>query len=71
MIDLNKKRSTKEWQNLLNSVKVSDLEFKEKSRLINEIECRMSGTRNVNSEALRQIEESQADVSDIIGQVIR
>ena len=36
MIDLNKKRSTKEWQNLLNSVKVSDLDYKEKSRLINE-----------------------------------
>lgn len=71
MIDLSKKRSTKEWQNLLNNVKVSDLEFKEKSRLVNEIECRMNGTRNVNSEALRQIEESQADVSDIIGQVIR
>lgn len=71
MIDLNKKRSTKEWQNLLNNVKVSDLDFKEKSKLINEIECKILGKRNVHNEALKQIEESQADISDIIGQVMR
>ena len=71
MIDLNKKRSQKEWQILLNNVKVSDLDFEAKSKLINEIQCKMLGTRNINLEALKQIEESQADISDMIGQVMR
>lgn len=70
MIDLSKK-NTKELIKLLDNVKVSDLEFSEKTALIKEIEFKLNGTRDKNIEALKQIEESQADVSDIVGQVVR
>ena len=67
MIDLSKK-TPKELIKLLDSVKVSDLEFNEQTALIKEIEFKLNGTRDKNTEALKQIEESQADVSDIVGQ---
>lgn len=70
MIDLNKK-TPRELIKLLDSVKVSDLEFDEKTALIKEIEFRLNGTRDKKIEALKQIEESQADISDLIGQVVR
>ena len=66
MLDLNKKRSQKEWQILLNNVKVSDLEFEAKSKLINEIECKMLGVRNPHHEALKQISDSMPDYSDMV-----
>ena len=46
-------------------------DFNEKTALIKEIEFKLNGTRDKNIEALKQIEESQADVSDIVGQVVR
>ena len=70
MIDLSKKTS-KELIKLLDNVKVSDLEFNEKTALIKEIEFKLNGARDKDIEALKQIEESQADVSDIVGQVVR
>ena len=70
MIDLSKKTS-KELIKLLDNVKVSDLDFNEKTALSKEIECKLNGTRDKNIEVLKQIEESQADVSDIVGQVVR
>lgn len=70
MIDLSKK-TPRELIKLLDSVKVSDLEFDEKTALIKEIEFRLNGTRDKKIEALKQIEESQADISDLIGQVVR
>lgn len=66
MIDLSKK-TPKELIKLLDNVKVSDLEFDEKTALIKEIEFRLNGTRDKNTEALKQIEEGMADVSDIVG----
>lgn len=66
MIDLSKK-TPKELINLLDNVKVSDLEFNEKTALIKEIEFRLNGTRDKKIEALKQIEEGMADVSDIVG----
>ena len=70
MIDLSKK-TPRELIKLLDSVKVSDLEFDKKTALIKEIEFKLNGTRDKNTEALKQIEESQADISDLIGQVVR
>ena len=66
MIDLSKK-TPKELIKLLDNVKVSDLNFDEKSALIKEIEFKLNGTRDKNVEALKQIEEGMADVSDIVG----
>ena len=65
MLDLNKKRSQKEWQILLNNVKVSDLTANEKAKLIDEIEFKITGRRFTDVEILKDIEESQADISDI------
>ena len=45
MIDLSKK-TPKELIKLLDSVKVSDLEFNEKTALIKEIEFKLNGTRD-------------------------
>lgn len=70
MIDLSKK-TPKELIKLLDSVKVSDLEFNEKTALIKEIEFKLNGTRDKNTEALKHIEEGMADISDLIGQVAR
>lgn len=65
MIDLNKTRTIKELRTLLDNVKVSDLTANEKAKLIDEIEFRLNGTRDKNIEALKQIEEGMADISDI------
>lgn len=70
MIDLSKK-TPRELIKLLDSVKVSDLEFDKKTALIKEIEFKLNGTRDKNPEALKQIEEGMADVSDIVGQVAK
>lgn len=70
MIDLSKK-TPKELIKLLDSVKVSDLEFNKKTALIKDIEFKLKGTRDKNIEALKQIEEGMADVSDIAGQVVK
>ena len=69
MIDLSKK-TPKELIKLLDNVKVSDLEFNKKTALIKEIEFKLNGARDKKTEALKQIEEGQADVSDIVGRVV-
>lgn len=65
MIDLSKK-TPRELIKLLDSVKVSDLEFDEKTALIKEIEFKLNGTRDKKIEALKQIEEGMAEIDDII-----
>lgn len=65
MLDLNKKRTPIEWKSLLDNVKVSDLTANEKAKLIDEIEFRITGRRHTDVEILKDIEESQADISDI------
>ena len=62
-----RKKTPRELIKLLDSVKVSDLEFDKKTALIKEIEFKLNGTRDKNTEALKQIEEGMADVSDIVG----
>lgn len=66
MLDLNKKRTVQELKTLLDSVKVSDLEFDKKTALIKEIEFKLNGTRDKKIEALKQIEESQAENTQYI-----
>lgn len=70
MIDLSKK-TPRELIKLLDNVKVSDLEFDKKTALIKEIEFKLNGTRDKKIEALKQIEEGMADISDIVGAGVR
>lgn len=65
MIDLNKKRTVQELKTLLDNIKVSDLTANEKAKLIDEIEFKITGRRFTDVEILKDIEESQADISDI------
>lgn len=65
MVDLNKKRTVQELKTLLDNVKVSDLTANEKAKLIDEIEFKITGRRFTDVEILKDIEESQADISDI------
>ena len=63
-IDLENK-TPQQLQRLLDSVKASDLPVVEKGKLIEEIEYRLTGRRYTDSQILRDIEESQADISDL------
>jgi len=65
MLDLNKKRTPLQWKSLLDIVKVSDLPVDEKAKLVDEIEFKITGRRFTDAEILKDIEESQADISDI------
>ena len=65
MLDLNKKRTIKELKSLLDSVKVSDLPVDEKSKLIDEIEFKISGRRFTDDEVMKDIIDGQSDISDI------
>ena len=58
-------RTPEQLLKLLDSVKVSDLPIKEKARLIEDIEIKISGRKYTNEQILKDIEESQADYSDI------
>jgi len=58
-------RTPEQLLKLLDSVKVSDLPINEKARLIEDIEIKISGRKYTNEQVLRDIEESQADYSDI------
>ena len=65
MLDLNKKRTKKELKALLDSVKVSDLPVDEKTKLIDEIEFKISGRRFTDDEVMKDIIDGQSDISDI------
>ena len=58
-------RTPEQLLKLLDSVKVSDLPTNEKARLIEDIEIKISGRKYTNEQVLRDIEDSQADYSDI------
>ena len=49
----------------MDTIKVSDLEVKDKGRLIDEIEIKITGRKFTDKEILKDIEESAADISDI------
>lgn len=65
MLDLNKKRTKKELKALLDSVKVSDLPVDEKTKLIDEIEFKITGRRFTDDEVMKDIIDGQSDISDI------
>ena len=65
MLDLNKKRTKKELKALLDNVKVSDLPVNEKTKLIDEIEFKISGRRFTDDEVMKDIIDGQSDISDI------
>ena len=58
-------RTPEQLLKLFDSVKVSDLPINEKARLIEDIEIKISGRKYTNEQVLRDIEDSQADYSDI------
>ena len=49
----------------MDTIKVSDLDVKDKGRLIDEIEIKITGRKFTDKEILKDIEESAADISDI------
>ena len=65
MLDLNKKRTKKELKALLDSVKVSDLPVDKKTKLIDEIEFKITGRRFTDDEVMKDIIDGQSDISDI------
>lgn len=74
MIDLNKKRTPKELKALKQSVIDNfnnTLTIKQQALYLDEIEYKLTGRRYSDKDVLRQIEESRADISDMIGQVMR
>lgn len=72
MIDLNKERTIKEWNALMQSVKDNygnALTVEQQSFYIDEINYKLTGKRKNDIDILKQIEESQPFYGDIIGQV--
>lgn len=66
-IDLDTK-TQHELKNLLDQVKVSDLIFDDKKRLIDEIQARITGVQAMKqSKILKEIDEGQGDMNDIGG----
>ncbi len=63
-IDLENK-TPQQLQRLLDSVKASDLTVAEKGKIIEEIEYRLSGRRYTDRQVLKDIEDGQAEISDI------
>jgi hypothetical protein len=62
-------RTPHQLRNLLDQVKVSDLPFDEKKRIIEEIQARLTGAQTIRqSQILREIDEGQGDMSDMSGE---
>ena len=61
-------RKTEDKQKLkefLDSIKVMDLKVEDKARLIDDLEVKITGRKFTDKEILKDIEECQADISDI------
>ncbi|MDR2080427.1 MAG: hypothetical protein LBP54_00865 [Campylobacteraceae bacterium] len=62
-------RTPHELKNLLDQVKISDLPFDEKKRIIEEIHAKLTGAQTIRqSQILRDIDEGQGDMDDIGGE---
>lgn len=62
-------RTPHELRNLLDQVKISDLPFDEKKRIIEEIQARLTGAQTIRqSQILKDIDEGQGDMDDIGGE---
>lgn len=64
MINLEDK-TPHELRKLMDSVKVSDLSYEEKTAYIEAIEIKLNGANYKNKMLLKEIEEGQADIEDI------
>ena len=61
-------RKTEDKQKLkefVNSVKVMNLKVKDKDRLLDELNYKITGRKFTDKDILKDIEEGQADISDI------
>ena len=61
-------RKTEDKQKLkefINSVKVMDLKVEDKARLIDDLEVKITGRKFTDKDILKDIEEGQANISDI------
>lgn len=61
-------RKTEDKQKLkefLDSIKVMDLKVEDKARLIDDLEVKITGRKFTDKDILKDIEEGQADISDI------
>lgn len=61
-------RKTEDKQKLkefLDSIKVMDLKVEDKARLIDDLEVKITGRKFTDKDILKDIEEGQADMSDI------
>jgi hypothetical protein len=62
-------RTPHELKNLLDQVKVSELPFDDKKRIIEEIQARLTGAQTIRqSQILREIDEGQSDMNDMGGE---
>lgn len=64
---LSEDRTKKEWLNLLDSVKVADMDKNLKSYFIDEIQFKIDGVRHSKDSVLADIEAGSADIDDIGG----
>lgn len=62
---INQTSDKQKLKEFMDTIKVSDLDVKDKGRLIDEIEIKITGRRFTDKEILKDIEECQADISDI------
>lgn len=65
MINLENK-TPKQLVELSDAVKVSDLDYGEKTRLLEEIDYKLNGKRYSKDEVLKDIEDGQADIDDLL-----
>lgn len=58
-------KTPKELRKLMDDVKVSNLSYEEKTAYINAIKQKLNGANYKNKMLLKEIEEGQADISDL------
>lgn len=62
---INKTSDKQKLKEFMDTIKVSDLDVKDKGRLIDEIEIKITGRKFTDKDILKDIEDGQADISDI------
>ena len=62
---IKKTEDKQKLKEFVNSVKVMNLKVKDKDRLIDELNYKITGRKFTDKEILKDIEEGQADISDI------
>ena len=62
---IKKTEDKQKLKEFVNSVKVMNLKVKDKDRLLDELNYKITGRKFTDKEILKDIEEGQADISDI------